>query len=66
MTPHAFAAGRRAAAPAAVDRYVLRAERSAAKPPHAAAAVKRGTDRQTEGRPTVTQILLRILCGQCQ
>jgi len=51
MTPPAFAAGRRAAAPAAVDRYVLRAERSAAKPPHAAAAVKRGTDRQTDARP---------------
>ena len=55
MALPAFAAERRAAAPAAVDRYVLRAERSAAKPPpHAAAAVERWdrqTDRQTDARP---------------
>jgi len=37
-------------APAAVDRYVLPAERSAANPPHAAVAVER-QDRQVNGRP---------------
>jgi len=36
-------------APAAVDRYVLPAERSAANPPHAAVAVER-QDRQVKGR----------------
>jgi len=41
--------GYAAPAPAAVDRYILPAGRSAANPPHAAAAVDR-TDRQTDGR----------------
>jgi len=52
----AFAAERRAAAPlplgagaAVVDRYLLLARRSAANPPHPAAAVDRW-DRQTDGR----------------
>jgi len=45
MTLSAFAAKRRAA----VDRYLLPARRSAANPPHAAAAVDR-RGRPTDGR----------------
>ena len=61
MTLPAFAAKRRAAAraaaplllgmpaPAAVDRHLLPARRSAANPPHAAQAVERW-DREADGR----------------
>ena len=52
MTLPAFAAKRRAAAPAAVDRCVLSAGRSAANPPHAAAAGE--WDRQMDGHRKVT------------
>jgi len=44
---------------------VLPAGRSAENLPHTAAAVDRW-DRQTDRRATVTQTLLRILCGQHQ
>jgi len=67
MTLPAFAAERRRAS--AVDRYFLSAGRSAANPPHTAAAVdrrNRQTDGQTDGRPAVLQTLLLILCGHCQ
>ena len=39
-----------APAPVADDRHALLARRSAANPPHAAAAVERWTDRLTDGR----------------
>ena len=44
-------------APIAIDRYLLRAGRSLANPPHAAAAVERWdrqTDRRPDGHSTVT------------
>jgi len=52
---------------AAIDRYPLPAQRSAAYPPHAAAAGDR-CDRQTDGRTngqTLDRCIdpLRILCG---
>jgi len=56
MTVPAFIAECRAApAPAAVDRCVLRAGRSAANPLHATVPVKRWDRRtvRTDGRPTV-------------
>jgi len=48
-------------APAKVDHHLLPTRRSAANPPHAAAAVF-----LTDGHPTVIQTLFRILCAQCQ
>ena len=63
VTLSAFPAERRRllhsarSAPAAIDQYILPARRSAANPPHAAAAVdrrNRQTDGQTGGRSTVT------------
>ena len=64
----AFAAARRAAARmllsaarAAIDRYLLPAGPTAANPPQRPNA---GTDRQTDGRPTVTQISLRMRAVQ--
>ena len=45
-------------APAAVDRYLLY--------PRQAVASGRWDRHQTEGHPTVTQTLHRILCGQRQ
>ena len=51
-----------APAPAAVDRYLLPAGRSAANPPHVAAAVNRWDRRSNRFMST----LLVILCGQCQ
>ena len=46
--------------PAAIDRYLLSAGRSAANPPATIAAVYHW-DRRTDGRPTVTYTLLHIL-----
>ena len=75
VTLLAFAAKRRCllhgarSVPAAIDRYLLPAGRLAANPSHAAVAVSRWdrhTDGQTDGRPTVTQTLFDILCGQRQ
>jgi len=63
-----------APAPAAVDRYLLPAGRSAANPPHAGAAVDRRTDgphcrRWVHGQPEVSLSLLEIsatsLCVIC-
>jgi len=62
---------RRAAA--AVDRYLMPARRSAANSPQQHAVIGEGWDGQTDGRtdgragrrPTVSQILLCVLCGQC-
>jgi len=62
MTLPAFAAERRRqqhgarSAPATIDRYLQPAARSAANPPHAAAAIDRmgQIDTQTDGHPTVT------------
>jgi len=52
--PHLLlSAGACSTAPAAVDRYLLPAGRSAANPTAAVAAVDR-RDRQTDGRLTVT------------
>ena len=70
MTLLAYAADRRAAAAplllgagrAAIDRYLLPAGRTAANPPHAAAAVD-SWDRQRDGHRTVIQTC-RILCQQ--
>jgi len=68
------AAGRPYAVPAlsAVDRYFLPAGRSAANSPATAAVVDRWdrqmhgwTDRQTDGRSTVSWTPLRIICEQC-
>jgi len=58
-----------APAPAALRSQRHRSYRWAANSPHAAAAVDRWdrqTVRRTDGRPTVTQILLRIQHRQCQ
>jgi len=80
MTLPAFAVERSAAerrcvqhgarsAPAAIDRYRLPARRWAANPPAAVADVDqwdRQTDRQTDGRPTVTYVVFRILGWQRQ
>jgi len=54
-------------APAASNRYLLIEGRSAANPPAAVAAVDRlngQTDGRTDGHPTVTQIMLRMLGGR--
>jgi len=48
---------------AAIDRYLLPAVRSAGNPQQRRRMMQR-TD--TDGRSTVTQILFRILCWQCQ
>ena len=75
MTLAVFAAERRAAAPccgaAAAERrlHVARCtsscRRSAANPPHAAAAVDR-LERRTDGRSTQFLRHSRTLCGQCR
>jgi len=49
--------------PAAVDRYLLLARRSAANLPHAAAAVIDGSDGRTPARFVDPAFLLRVLCG---
>jgi len=54
------AVGRPASA-AVGDNYLLPARRSAANPPS-----NDGTDGRTEGQPTITPILLLILCAHCQ
>jgi len=63
----ATAAGHLAAT--TVDRYLLPAWCSAANPMQATAAVARRDKKrwtETEGHRTITQTLLRTLCGQCQ
>ena len=56
---------------AAIDRYILPVGRSAANPQqrHVNDGIDEqtgGQTRQTDGRPTVTQTLPRVLRGQCQ
>ena len=58
------AAGRQA--PATVDGYLLQARRSAANRRTPLLRSSDRTDRQTDGRSTVTQSPLCVLCGRCQ